>query len=141
MASVVYVDLNLEFDLGRTTCMQLEVFAQERQRRQTVTSSFCRTRKLLLHSLLPLLPPSSLCREDIYQGDAYAYCPAGIRWAMGLRNCKLAQAASIASPSDRSVCQPTGLFAQEVISAIISNLNDLFVLPSKVWFRKSSFHS
>lgn len=88
MAPVVYVDLNLEFDLGRTTCMQLEVFAQERQRRQTVTSSFCRTRKLLLHSLLPLLPPSSLCRENIYQGDAYAYCPAGTRWAMGLRDWK-----------------------------------------------------
>lgn len=88
MASVVYVDLNLEFDLGRTTCMQHEVFAQERQRRQTVTSSFCRTRKLLLHSLLPLLPPSPLCREDICQGDAYAYYPAGTRWAMGLGNWK-----------------------------------------------------
>lgn len=57
MAPVVYVDLNLEFDLGRTTCMQLEVFAQERQRRQTVTSSFCRTRKLGIIAFAFAAPP------------------------------------------------------------------------------------
>lgn len=132
MASVVYVDLNLEFDLGRTTCMQHEVFAQERQRRQTVTSSFCRTKKLLLHSLLPLLPPSSMLQRGHMPGRCLRILS---RWnPLGDGSGKL----EIWRRRPRSPLQVIDLsvniwaFLLKRLSPIISNLNDLFVPQSLV---------
>lgn len=52
-------DVNLEFDFGRTTCtcMQLEVFAQERQRRQTVTTSFLSNEEVIIAFTFAAPPP------------------------------------------------------------------------------------